>query len=157
MQKRYLLIIIIVLIAGAFWFIFQNSFNKEIIKKNPTLTSNTTLTPEQPPAQIDNLITVESPLPGSVVGSPLVIKGQARGNWYFEASFPVELLGANNQVLAQGVAQAQGDWMTENYVPFVVTLNYSSTETSGRLVLKKDNPSGDPSHDRSLVIPLTLK
>src|SRR5262245_11609975 len=37
-------------------------------------------------------IRVSSPDCGAVVHSPLRIAGEARGNWFFEASFPVLLL-----------------------------------------------------------------
>ena len=50
--------------------------------------------------------------------SPLQIKGQARGGWYFEANFPVLLLDANGQLLTQHYAQAKGQWMTKSFVPF---------------------------------------
>src|SRR5688572_9142258 len=40
----------------------------------------------------DNLIRVETPTPGAVTGKEFSVMGQARGTWFFEASFPVELL-----------------------------------------------------------------
>ena len=105
-----------------------------------------------------NLITIEMPRPGDTITSPLTIKGQARGNWYFEASFPVELQDDAGNVLAQSPAQAQGDWMTTEFVPYEVTLTFSSPESGkGKLVLKKDNPSGDPAHDDVLTIPVKFK
>ncbi len=93
----------------------------------------------------------------SVIHSPLVLTGQARGNWYFEASFPVEVHNASNTLMGQGVAQAQSDWMTTNFVPFAVTLTFSAPSgTSGFLLLKKDNPSGEPANDDQLLIPVTF-
>ncbi|MDO8676547.1 MAG: hypothetical protein Q7K16_02765, partial [Candidatus Azambacteria bacterium] len=38
-----------------------------------------------------NLIRIDSPRPNQILQSPLIIKGEARGNWFFEASFPVML------------------------------------------------------------------
>ena len=88
--------------------------------------------------------------------SPVTVMGEARGTWYFEASFPVELLDAEDNVLAQGTAQAQSDWMTENFVPFHITLTFvpPASGTTGTLVLRKDNPSGDPLRDDALLIPI---
>src|SRR6185503_7556549 len=63
-----------------------------------------------------NLIVVDKPTPGSLVKSPLTITGKARGYWYFEASFPARLLDGNGKEIAIKPAQAQGDWMTEEFV-----------------------------------------
>src|ERR1035437_6951636 len=92
-----------------------------------------------------DIIKVSSPLPNSTIKSPLTVTGVARGNWYFEASFPVRLYDANGKELVATPAQAKGDWMTTEFVPFEVTLNFTKpTTATGTLVLQKDNPSGLP-------------
>jgi len=107
--------------------------------------------------QLKNKITLDTPRPNAKVSSPLVVSGMARGTWYFEASFPVELQDANGKVLFIGPAQAQGEWMTENFVPFKVTITFPKPTTStGTLILRKDNPSGEASRDESLEIPVTF-
>jgi hypothetical protein len=105
---------------------------------------------------IENLIEVKTPLRGATVGSPLTITGQARGAWYFEASAPIELLDSKGNVIAQGHIDAQSDWMTENFVPFKATLTFPKQPKGsvGTLVLKNDNPSGDPSRGFELDIPV---
>ena len=40
----------------------------------------------------DNLIRVFSPVENQEITSPLTIEGEAVGNWFFEASFPVFLV-----------------------------------------------------------------
>ncbi|MBP7134393.1 hypothetical protein KBA73_04210, partial [Patescibacteria group bacterium] len=73
------------------------------------------------------------------------------------ASFPVELRDANNLLLFQGPAQAQGNWMTTNFVPFSIVLTFPTpTTATGSLILRKDNPSGEPQNDDQLVIPVTF-
>lgn len=107
--------------------------------------------------QYKDLVHVNAPLPGAKVGSPLTITGRARGNWYFEASFPVRLLDANGNELAVKPAQAIGEWMTTEYVPFSVTLTFAQPTTpTGTLILQKDNPSGLPENDDSVSIPVTF-
>jgi hypothetical protein len=102
-----------------------------------------------------DLIKVTTPTPNLSVTSPLEISGEAKGPWFFEGSAPVKLLDANSKVLAEGIAQAQGDWMTENFVPFTASLTFSTPTTStGTLVLSKDNPSGLPANDKSVSIPV---
>ncbi len=101
------------------------------------------------------IIKVTAPKLNEVVKSPLVVKGTARGNWYFEGSFPVRLLDANGNELGSVPAYADGDWMTENFVPFAATLTFTKPTTStGTLVLQKDNPSGDATKDDSISIPV---
>jgi hypothetical protein len=103
-------------------------------------------------------IVVESPFPGALVKSPLTVTGKARGVWYFEASFPVELQDSNGKTMAQIPAMAQGDWMTEEFVPFTGTLEFAEPETFiGVLIFKKDNPSGLPEHDDQVRVPVKFK
>lgn len=96
-----------------------------------------------------------TPKPGDLVNPPLSISGEAR-LMYFEGSFPIEITDENANVIAQGIATAQGDWMTEEYVPFTATLTWSDfpTTPNGFLILKKDNPSGLPENDREASIPI---
>ncbi len=96
---------------------------------------------------------------GDTIKPKTKVTGEVRGNWYFEASFPVELRTGTSTVVWSGVAQAQGNWMTTNFVPFSVVLNYTpfGTSTPAILVLKKDNPSGDPANDDELLIPVVLQ
>lgn len=104
-----------------------------------------------------DLIHVVSPTRNATITSPFTISGEARGMWYFEASFPVRLYDAEGELLGTSVAQAQGEWMTENFVPFTSVLSFTppSTET-GTLVFQKDNPSGLPEHDKEVRVPVTF-
>ncbi|MDQ3015025.1 MAG: GerMN domain-containing protein [bacterium] len=102
-----------------------------------------------------DLIVIETPRPGQVISSPVVIKGKARGNWYFEASFPARLIDANGHVLGIMPIQATGDWMTTEFVPFTATMGFTIPSTkTGTLILQKDNPSGLTEHDDELRIPV---
>jgi len=108
-------------------------------------------------SNVSDLIHVTSPQSGNTIQSPLVITGEARGTWYFEAVFPVKLLDANGTVIAQGQAQAEGEWMTENFVPFKANLIFSSTSTGpATLVLENDNSSGLPENGKQISIPVQL-
>jgi len=105
-----------------------------------------------------DLIRITNPRPNQTIKSPLTIEGEARGNWYFEASFPVKLYDTNGNQLGVVPAQAQGEWMTTNFVPFKAVLNFSSpTTATGTLVLEKDNPSGLPEYDDQLRVPVKFE
>jgi len=107
-----------------------------------------------------NLIRIDSPRPNTIIQSPLVVTGQARGNWFFEASFPVMLTDWDGLIIAEGHATAKSDWMTTDFVPFEATLNFTVDKNvysnRGSLILKKDNPSGLPKNDDAIEIPVTF-
>lgn len=102
-----------------------------------------------------DLINIDLPKAFSRISSPVNISGQARGYWFFEASFPVEIRDAEGKLLAQGIAQADQDWMTEDFVPFSLSLEFLKPETkNGFIIFKKDNPSGLPDKDDYLSWPV---
>lgn len=161
MDKRIPLIAAIVLVTGA---VVAVTFMKPpgtptpeapLVIQEPApapAPPDTSKDPDGPEAKQD-LIRVTSPKPGDTVTSPLTVTGEARGTWYFEASFPIRLYDANGKELAVAVAQAQGEWMTMEFVPFSATLEFAAPATAeGTLVLQKDNPSGLPEHDDQLRI-----
>ena len=91
-----------------------------------------------------------------------MLTGQARGYWYFEASFPIVLTNWDGLIIAEGYATADGDWMTEEFVPFTASLEFTNPYEEGQpdfmkrgsLILQKDNPSGLPENDNALEIPI---
>jgi hypothetical protein len=106
-----------------------------------------------------DLIKVSSLFADEKIISPLIIKGEARGGWYFEGSFPVVLTDWDGAIIAQGVAQADGEWMTTEFVPFTATLKFAKPSYGDRgfLILKNDNPSDLRQYDDSLEIPILFK
>ncbi len=102
-------------------------------------------------------IRIDAPAPGAAVASSFTVSGEARGSWYFEASFPVQVLDANGTALVTVPAEAQGSWMTTDFVPFSVQVSVPGTyHGPATLVLAKDNPSGNPAMDASVLIPITV-
>ena len=105
-----------------------------------------------------DMIIVQLPFPGAVVGKEFSVVGKARGNWFFEASFPFDLRDPSGKIITQSYAQAEGEWMTTEFVPFKgemkVPISYIGPAT---LVLMKDNPSGLPEYDASVSFPITVE
>ncbi len=104
--------------------------------------------------QKDDSIRLFSPEINESITSPLVVRGEARGNWFFEATFPVVLTNWDGLIIAQGHATALDEWMTESYVPFEAVLEFDAPEVydRGSLILHKTNVSGLPEHDNALEI-----
>lgn len=122
-----------------------------------TAPSDTTVR-QVSPASKPGLIELHHPLPGDSIQSPLAIEGMAKGPWYFEASFPVYLLNAAGDTIARTPAQAEGEWMTTNMVPFKATLEFTPPAGgSGTLILSKSNASGLPEHDDELRVPIRFQ
>lgn len=108
-------------------------------------------------ATADNIM-VDLPFPGAVTGKDFSVIGKARGNWFFEASFPIEVLDKEGKLLTTGIAQAQGEWMTMDFVPFKADIKAPQSYIGeATLVLKKDNASGLPEHDASISFPITIE
>ncbi len=177
-KQRLALLVLIVLCAGLIFLLayrwnLSRDAQQEIVLRPPTdQTSQPEPTPTPvseivAPAVYKDLIEILSPLPNAVVTftSPvtkLEIKGRARGTWFFEGSFPVKLVNESG-ILATGIAQADGEWMTSDFVSFTakLTIPLTSTEAlnaggSASIILKKDNPSGESMYDDEFAVPIFL-
>lgn len=138
MNKKIIISIIVLILAfGIYLFISAASKNKPVVSLGEIYVK---------------VFNVE---PNGVVKSPMEITGEARGTWYFEASFPIKIYDSNGTLLGSAIAQAQSDWMIENFVPFKATLVFgTSTTPTGELVFKKDNPSDLPENAAEFKIPV---
>jgi hypothetical protein len=180
MKKLITVVILILVILGAGFLVWKYEANKKalaaissfqecVAKGFPVLESyprqcktpdGRTFTEDIGNAlEKQDLIKVTEPLPNAVIQSPLTIRGEARGFWFFEASFPVQLLDGNgNEVsLSPSYIMTQGEWMTENFVPFEAQIEFQKPATkTGTLILKKDNPSDLPQNADELRIPVSF-
>ncbi|TCJ19011.1 hypothetical protein EPD60_00935 [Flaviaesturariibacter flavus] len=104
---------------------------------------------------IPDTLTVEQ-RNGTVLHSGQIIRGKARGLFYFEAQFLLRLFDSSGRQLAMAPATAEGDWMTTSWVPFSGRLQWKNYNGPGRLVYEKANASGDPERDRSYSVPVLL-
>ena len=108
-------------------------------------------------AQIPGEMVIETPQAGAEVTSPIQLSGTVPGTWYFEGSFPLRLVDAGGEVLAEGLAESQGNWMTEAPVDFQAEISFSvEAETKATLILKEDDPSGQQAVSQARL-PLVLK
>jgi hypothetical protein len=158
MRKSLPIIIIIITLTSLVFavFYFKTKTGKLILREPTEYTKTVDIGNKLEKA---NLIRLTTPNPNTVIKSPLLIKGEARGNWFFEASFPIELQDANGVKIAEWYATADGEWMTEEFVPFSSTLNFETPigMKSGTLILRKDNASGLPEFDDALIIPVLFE
>lgn len=104
-------------------------------------------------------IIIDFPKDSQKITSPIKISGKAVGNWFFEGSFPIELVDLDKNIIAIGIATSSEDWMTEKFINFSSEIYFDKpTSTQNAiLIFKKDNPSGNPEFDKSVFIPVILK
>ena len=118
---------------------------------------NCEFTPCPEEAAASDMIRVFNPGAGEVITRPLQIIGEARGPWFFEASFLIQLLDGKGNLIGQTIATAESDWMTEDYVPFSALMEYPlNVSGAGTLVFIKNNPSGLTDNDAQLRLPILL-
>jgi hypothetical protein len=131
--KKITLILVPVLIVAGFmyWFSDVSDVKKEVDKSN--------------------VIRVTYPKSGQAITSPVSIEGEARGPWFFEADFSIVLVDSKRTMIGETIATAQGEWMTEDFVPFEAKLYFeqasSKKSDKGTLIFRKHNASGLPEHN----------
>jgi hypothetical protein len=147
-------LIIIVLVAIIAWLGFSKINKKEEVpapiveEKSEKITYNNT--------DVDHIV-VDLPFPGAVTGKEFKVMGKARA-FYFEGSFPIDVLDSQGKILVQTYATAQGEWMVDAFVPFEANVKVPETYIGpATLVLHKDNASGLPEHDASMSFPFTIE
>lgn len=117
-----------------------------------------TVPESQGEAPLSARVSVETPKAGATVGKTFAVEGMAPGNWYFEASFPIQVRDKDGAVLGRAIAQAQSDWMTTELVAFKTTVTLDTAYVgSATLILLRDNPSGLPENDDALEIAIVIK
>lgn len=106
-----------------------------------------------------DLIRIENPRPNQEVTSPLTVTGEARGEWFFEAEFPVILTDWDGLIIGEGIATALSEWMVEDFVKFEAKIDFKKPDykNNGSLILQKSNPSGLAENDDALEVPVLLK
>ena len=158
MKKRYIFLVLIVF-GLLFW-----ALTRAVPAKAPLVIPNDSLAPTPAPAEKVGVITVYSPLPESTVSSSSVsIKGKAVGNWFFEASAPVNIVNWDGLIIGEGYVTVDSgyDWMTTDMVPFSGTVSYDASKLTpydyGWIIMKKSNASGEPEFDDALEFKVFFK
>ncbi len=146
---------IILALIGLVWAWPRHAPMQPIVETPESVAASTTEATSTPS---DTSIRVSSPLAETQVARTFDVHGEARGGWYFEASFPVSIR-RDGEILARSHAEAQGDWMTASFVPFVAHIDIPASVASGpaTLVLMKDNPSGLPENDDAFEVPIVIQ
>lgn len=173
-RKTAVLIIGLLLAGAGILYVYEQGREKPVPESPTQIIETSSSLPEQmedgPPLEelpilsnvpvpenAADLIRIEVPRAGERVRSPLLVSGLARGNWFFEASFPIKVLDKNGTIIGQGHAEAQGEWMTESFVPWKGVIEFTAPASgAGEIVFMKDNPSGLPEYDAEVRVPVVF-
>lgn len=156
------IVVAVAAFAGGIWYTreyspMQPTEETQTPVTNSPTTNSETLKPIYVNASAD-MIVIDAPKPGESVGTSFTVVGKARGGWYFEASFPLRVLSAQGSLLKEMPVQADGEWMTSEFVPFSETVMVPpGTKGAVTLILQNDNPSGLPENAASVSIPLFIQ
>jgi len=142
-NQKKIIIIAIVLILGIYGLlVFDIPYRNTDNNNQKTISAS-------------DMIKITSLRAGDSINSPATFSGLARGNWFFEASFPIKIIAVDGSVLGQGIAQALGDWMTEDFVEWKASVSFDIKDnTVGFVKFMRDNPSGMPENDMSIEVPV---
>jgi hypothetical protein len=108
-----------------------------------------------------DLIVLDSPSPSQIQARKISVSGRARGNWFFEGSFPATITDEDGNELAKASIRAQSDWMTEDMVPFFGEISIPDGMVAPSLILlhlSADDPSGGEGQTPpALTVPLQMR
>ena len=138
--------------------IFTNNQTENDTQTNtPSLNQLSTIEPTAIPTSISP-VTVDEPKANILVSSPLKITGSAPGYWFFEAQMTARLETSDGKEIAFGPLTAEGEWMTEQQVPFSGTIEFKPPTGASEinLIIEKANPSDLAENAQSYTIPLKL-
>lgn len=144
MKKTIGIVLVVLVAAGGAWYFFPHADNT--VTTDGIVYHNTDA----------GIIKLDLVRAGVTVLPKFTVTGEARGPWFFEGSFPVQVLDKDGTQLTIAPAQAEGEWATSEFVRFSVVLNVGDYSGPATLVLFKDNPSGLPENDASVSIPVDV-
>jgi len=163
MNKYFFYFLVALLVAGIAYIAIFNPVPTTTDSETADSTvpqEDTSTTTTEPTESSNDLIQVTSPQSGETVGIPLEVSGQARGYWFFEATALVLVTNWDGLIIGEGYVTADGNWMTEEYVPFSGSIDYSlpadSYSATGTIIFQKANPSGLPENDEAFEIRVQL-
>jgi hypothetical protein len=155
---------LIILVGIAVFLTYQNYQlqNKVIaLMSTPTPSPLATIAPVptvSPSTQSVDMPILTSPTSGSTVSSPLIISGMAPADLINGGTFPVKLIDSQSNLVAQGDAKevVKGSWKTTDPVSFSVTLPFSTTDSTGFLIMSANSSQSANLNINYLQIPLNF-
>lgn len=163
MNKQIIIGILACILLAALVYI-STTLDKETPATNSepvvTVPDNTEQTVVYRTGDLSNQVTITSPEPAVQIASPVLVSGQAPGNWFFEGTAPVSVTNWDGLIVGEGYVMAEDDWMTTELVDFSGSVEFQIDESTvynrGSLILRRSNASGLPEFDAAVEIPIVF-
>lgn len=105
----------------------------------------------------DDLVSL-SVAPGAAVSGKMTVTGSVKNNYFFEGNIPVHVLDAAKNHVLETHGTSTTDWMTSGPVSFSAVIDFTTLPKGpGYIELHNDNPSGDPTKEKTIDIPIVIK
>jgi len=158
-----LLLILILLVVGAIYIMFQNketylgAFEEQIGQspKEPLPSSDPRYREISGNREDLDYFSIS---PGAEVHGLLKYAGSIKGGYFFEGNILVNVLNTNKNIIFQSNATATTDWMTAEPVSFEGSIDFSTLKKGeGYIEIHNDNASGLPENDKFILIPIIIQ
>lgn len=104
-------------------------------------------------------IRLTSPVPNTIIGSPLIVSGEARENWFADGPLLVELIDTRGNVLGTARAEAQSSVHLGDFVPLSAKLEWFPDRVSslrGTVRITKYQMPNTATAPETLLVPVFL-
>ena len=153
LNKKFVWIILILMIIFAVILSFKNSGDKKIENNTDNIKQNNL----EILGNKEDLISF-SVNPGENVSGVLAFVGSVQGGYFFEANILINILDMNKKVLKNSYAMATTDWMTAEPVSFEGNIDFTGLPKGpAYFEIKNDNPSDIRANDKSILIPVIIE
>jgi hypothetical protein len=153
MARFFLTLVLIAGLVALGWFLLQWGIKNDIA---PWLGGEVPTVPNTfsyQNASADDIF-VTSQKPGSHISSNATVQGFARGEWFSDGRFSVDVMTPAGTSLGSGIATARGDWTTHSFTQFTATFGISPAYTGPAVITL--HKGGSPS-DASLSFPVSVQ
>jgi len=155
--------ILLIILSSTLALIFSRVSNndeqaQEEIPAEELLPTDDTISYLGGKAFVQDIIVLDDFSENQLLDGQIILTGRATGALAFEGDYPIHIEDVLGNVIAGGVAQFIGEWMTSELVPFrsVLHVVYTGSDAIGKLVIENSNPSGLPGNGQRFEIPITL-
>ncbi|QQR50411.1 hypothetical protein IPF86_00615 [Candidatus Nomurabacteria bacterium] len=162
--KNLIILVVVIILLLALLFIVKNvPVRAPVGPDGETQTIGNTDEPDYQPVPLevsgnkDDLV-FSSIKPGDSIGGEVILLATVQGAYFFEGNIGITIEDTAGNILKQTHGMAITEWMTIGPVTFTSALDLIGIAPGpGYIVIRADNASGLPEHDKSIKIPVVFQ
>ncbi|MCX6757720.1 MAG: hypothetical protein NTZ44_02460 [Candidatus Nomurabacteria bacterium] len=158
------IILLVFILALSLFVLFMENKNSNMLMSILDKQTESYVKPQKATVTENPLQTASSDLvsfsisPNTKVHGILSYRGVLQGGYFFEGNVLVNILDINKKVLKSSNAVAKSEWMTSGPVNFEGNIDFTGLpKGSAYFEIHNDNPSGEASKDKSILIPIIIE